>query len=152
MHCSDWSCSNHAAVSTRLDRTIGCDRRHASLLELHTMAGVNKLPMQEMEDQSLVYPRLRNVKVISLGILATWSLVGPIDKPKHHGARRLRLLRGPDLGYTVELRQFTRAGFPRPPAKPVETSAAVKKPIPSGPERQTRVGDLTALKRPRRSV
>ena len=26
-----------------------------SLLELHTMAGVNKLPMQEMEDQSLVY-------------------------------------------------------------------------------------------------
>ena len=27
-----------------------------SLLELHTMAGVNKLPMQEMEDQSLVYP------------------------------------------------------------------------------------------------
>jgi hypothetical protein len=27
-----------------------------SLLELHTMAGVNKLPMEEMEDQSLVYP------------------------------------------------------------------------------------------------
>jgi hypothetical protein len=27
-----------------------------SLLELHTMAGVNRLPMQEMEDQSLVYP------------------------------------------------------------------------------------------------
>jgi hypothetical protein len=27
-----------------------------SLLELHTMAGVHKLPMQEMEDQSLVYP------------------------------------------------------------------------------------------------
>jgi hypothetical protein len=27
-----------------------------SLLELHTAAGVNKLPMQEMEDQSLVYP------------------------------------------------------------------------------------------------
>jgi hypothetical protein len=27
-----------------------------SLLELHTMAGVNKLPMQETEDQSLVYP------------------------------------------------------------------------------------------------
>jgi hypothetical protein len=27
-----------------------------SLLELHTMAGVNKLPVQEMEDQSLVYP------------------------------------------------------------------------------------------------
>jgi hypothetical protein len=27
-----------------------------SLLELHTTAGVNKLPMQEMEDQSLVYP------------------------------------------------------------------------------------------------
>jgi hypothetical protein len=27
-----------------------------SLLELHTMAGVNKLPAQEMEDQSLVYP------------------------------------------------------------------------------------------------
>jgi hypothetical protein len=27
-----------------------------SLLELHTMAGVDKLPMQEMEDQSLVYP------------------------------------------------------------------------------------------------
>jgi hypothetical protein len=27
-----------------------------SLLELHTMAAVNKLPMQEMEDQSLVYP------------------------------------------------------------------------------------------------
>jgi hypothetical protein len=27
-----------------------------SLLELHTMAGVNKLPMQDMEDQSLVYP------------------------------------------------------------------------------------------------
>jgi hypothetical protein len=27
-----------------------------SLLELHTMAGVNNLPAQEMEDQSLVYP------------------------------------------------------------------------------------------------
>jgi hypothetical protein len=27
-----------------------------SLLELHTMAGVNTLPEQEMEDQSLVYP------------------------------------------------------------------------------------------------
>jgi hypothetical protein len=27
-----------------------------SLLELHTAAGVNKLPTQEMEDQSLVYP------------------------------------------------------------------------------------------------
>jgi hypothetical protein len=27
-----------------------------SLLELHAMAGVNKLPMQETEDQSLVYP------------------------------------------------------------------------------------------------
>jgi hypothetical protein len=27
-----------------------------SLLELHAMAGVNKLPMQDMEDQSLVYP------------------------------------------------------------------------------------------------
>jgi hypothetical protein len=27
-----------------------------SLVELHTMAGVNKLPMEEMEDQSLVYP------------------------------------------------------------------------------------------------
>ena len=26
------------------------------LLELHTMAGVHKLPEQEMEDQSLVYP------------------------------------------------------------------------------------------------
>jgi hypothetical protein len=27
-----------------------------SLLELHTMAGVNKLPMLEMEDQALVFP------------------------------------------------------------------------------------------------
>jgi hypothetical protein len=27
-----------------------------SLLELHTLAGVDRLPMQEMEDQSLVYP------------------------------------------------------------------------------------------------
>jgi hypothetical protein len=27
-----------------------------SLLEPHTVAGVNKLPMQDMEDQSLVYP------------------------------------------------------------------------------------------------
>jgi hypothetical protein len=27
-----------------------------SLLELHTMAGVHKLPTQELEDQSLVYP------------------------------------------------------------------------------------------------
>jgi hypothetical protein len=27
-----------------------------SLLELHTMADVNKLPAQELEDQSLVYP------------------------------------------------------------------------------------------------
>ncbi len=26
-----------------------------SLLELHAMAGANELPMQEMEDQSLVY-------------------------------------------------------------------------------------------------
>ena len=30
-----------------------------SLLELHTIAGVNKLPMQEMEDQSLVYPTVQ---------------------------------------------------------------------------------------------
>ncbi len=27
-----------------------------SLLELHAAAGVNNLPMQDMEDQSLVYP------------------------------------------------------------------------------------------------
>jgi hypothetical protein len=27
-----------------------------SLLELHTMAGVNTLPVQEIDDQSLVYP------------------------------------------------------------------------------------------------
>jgi hypothetical protein len=27
-----------------------------SLLELHTMAGVNKLSAQDIEDQSLVYP------------------------------------------------------------------------------------------------
>jgi hypothetical protein len=27
-----------------------------SLLEMHKIAGVNKLTMQEMEDQSLVYP------------------------------------------------------------------------------------------------
>ncbi len=27
-----------------------------SLLELHTMAGVHKLPTDELEDQSLVYP------------------------------------------------------------------------------------------------
>ena len=27
-----------------------------SLIELHTMAGVNKLPTQEVEDQSLMYP------------------------------------------------------------------------------------------------
>jgi len=27
-----------------------------SLLELHAMAAANKLPTQEMEDQSLVYP------------------------------------------------------------------------------------------------
>jgi len=27
-----------------------------SLLELHAMVGVNNLPMQETEDQSLVYP------------------------------------------------------------------------------------------------
>jgi hypothetical protein len=27
-----------------------------SLLELHTTVGVNRLPIQEMEDQSLVYP------------------------------------------------------------------------------------------------
>jgi hypothetical protein len=27
-----------------------------SLQELHTMAGVNKLPIQEVEDQSLMYP------------------------------------------------------------------------------------------------
>jgi hypothetical protein len=27
-----------------------------SLLELHTMAGVNKLSTQDIEDQSLVYP------------------------------------------------------------------------------------------------
>ena len=29
-----------------------------SLLELHTMAGVHKLPTQELEDQSLVYPTI----------------------------------------------------------------------------------------------
>jgi len=27
-----------------------------SLLELHTIAGVNKLPVQEVEDQSVIYP------------------------------------------------------------------------------------------------
>jgi hypothetical protein len=27
-----------------------------SLLELHTMAGVNKLPVQDVEDQSLIFP------------------------------------------------------------------------------------------------
>jgi ABC-type uncharacterized transport system permease subunit len=27
-----------------------------SLLELHTMAAVNKLPSQDVEDQSLIYP------------------------------------------------------------------------------------------------
>jgi hypothetical protein len=27
-----------------------------SLLELHTAAGVDKLPLQEMEDQSLIFP------------------------------------------------------------------------------------------------
>ena len=27
-----------------------------SLLELHTTAGVDKLPLQEMEDQSLIFP------------------------------------------------------------------------------------------------
>jgi hypothetical protein len=27
-----------------------------SLLELHATAGVNKLPLQEMEDQSLIFP------------------------------------------------------------------------------------------------
>jgi hypothetical protein len=27
-----------------------------SLQELHTMAGIHKLPVQEIEDQSLVYP------------------------------------------------------------------------------------------------
>jgi hypothetical protein len=27
-----------------------------SLQELHTMAGVNKLPIQDVEDQSLIYP------------------------------------------------------------------------------------------------
>ena len=29
-----------------------------SLLELHTMAGVHKLPTQELEDQSLLYPTI----------------------------------------------------------------------------------------------
>jgi hypothetical protein len=29
-----------------------------TLLELHTMAGVNKLPVQELDDQSLVYPAI----------------------------------------------------------------------------------------------
>jgi deoxyinosine 3'endonuclease (endonuclease V) len=27
-----------------------------SLVELHTMAGVNKLPAQDVEDQSLIFP------------------------------------------------------------------------------------------------
>ena len=29
-----------------------------SLLELHTAAGVDKLPLQEMEDQSLIFPTI----------------------------------------------------------------------------------------------
>jgi hypothetical protein len=29
-----------------------------SLQELHTMAGVDKLPVQELEDQSLMYPTM----------------------------------------------------------------------------------------------
>jgi hypothetical protein len=31
-----------------------------SLLELHTAAGVDKLPPQEMEDQSLIFPTVAN--------------------------------------------------------------------------------------------
>jgi hypothetical protein len=47
----------NAAVSTRLDRAIGCDGRHAVLAgTAHAMAGVTKLPMQDIKDQSLVYP------------------------------------------------------------------------------------------------
>ena len=36
------------------DRANG--RGHAAVQELHAMAGVHKLPVQEIEDQSLVYP------------------------------------------------------------------------------------------------
>lgn len=31
-----------------------------SLLELHSMAGVHKLPLQDIEDQSLMYPATTN--------------------------------------------------------------------------------------------
>jgi hypothetical protein len=31
-----------------------------SLLELHSMAGVHKLPLQDIEDQSLMYPTTTN--------------------------------------------------------------------------------------------
>jgi hypothetical protein len=33
-----------------------------SLLELHSMAGVDKLPLQDIEDQSLMYPTTANAK------------------------------------------------------------------------------------------
>jgi hypothetical protein len=33
-----------------------------SLLELHSMAGVHKLPLQDIEDQSLMYPTSTNVE------------------------------------------------------------------------------------------
>jgi hypothetical protein len=50
-----------AAVATMHSRSSSVDISLGSavmpsLLELHTAAGVDKLPLQEMEDQSLIFP------------------------------------------------------------------------------------------------
>jgi hypothetical protein len=50
-----------AAVATMHSRSSSVDislgsAAMPSLLELHTAAGVDKLPLQEMEDQSLIFP------------------------------------------------------------------------------------------------
>jgi hypothetical protein len=42
-------------LHTRLQSIEFSNAAMPSLQELHTMAGVDKLPNQEMEDQSLVY-------------------------------------------------------------------------------------------------
>jgi hypothetical protein len=48
-----------AVATTMLSRSPSIELTSAampSLQELHVMAGVHKLPVQEIEDQSLVYP------------------------------------------------------------------------------------------------
>jgi hypothetical protein len=47
-------------LSSRPDALEETTAAMPSLQELHSMAGVHKLPLQDIEDQSLIYPTTTN--------------------------------------------------------------------------------------------